>query len=333
MSTVRAGSPRRKLRTPLALLLGVLCAVSVLEIVARLCHEAPWYERLESEQTARPIRWRRNQYGLRGPDHAGPRLATTRRVLLIGDSFTFGEGVEDGALIFPAVLERELNDGPRPAGVERVEILNGGIPGSHSQEWVDLWAKVGAAFAPDVVVVVFFLRDGSRVSAKKGFFDPIRKDIVLRNRDSRLYQSSYAFRMLRDRLDRAHVERLYADAIGAAYFGDESQTEEWRNAQANLAKLRDLARAQGATFGFVVFPILVELNEDYPFRPVCELLVDFAEENGMPTLDLLPAFLGQDGPDLWVAPLNQHPNPAGHAIAARALLPFLRGLLESHEQE
>ena len=40
-------------------------------------------------------------------------------------------------------------------------------------------------------------------------------------------------------------------------------------------------------------------------------------------VDLLPAFAGHDGPELWVHPTNQHPNEAGHAIAGRALFEFL----------
>jgi hypothetical protein len=47
----------------------------------------------------------------------------------------------------------------------------------------------------------------------------------------------------------------------------------------------------------------------------------------IPTLSLLPAFTGKNGPDLWVSPYNQHPNAAGHKIAADGILPFLRKLL------
>jgi hypothetical protein len=326
------GSASRRFRAPLAAALGILIAALALEVGARFRHEAPWYERLETEQQAKPMRRKLNEYGLRGPAHSGPKEAEARRILIIGDSFTFGDGVEDGSLVFPALLERDLCAGPLPAGVERVEILNGGIPGSHTDDWLELWHKVGGVFDPDVVIVVFFLRDGSRVSAKKGFFDPIRRDIVARNERSWLYQHSYAFRVVRDRLDRADVARSYGSEITRAYLGDESETEEWRSAQTELLELRDLAAEQGASVGFVVFPILVELSESYPFRGVCDLLASFARGHGMPTLDLLPAYLGHDATELWVSPMNQHANAAGHAIAARAMLPFVRGLLEQHER-
>ena len=77
----------------------------------------------------------------------------------------------------------------------------------------------------------------------------------------------------------------------------------------------------------VVFPILVELNSHYPFKKICEAIVQFSNENGLPTHDLLPAFMGKDGTDLWLSAFDQHPNSKGHEIASDSILPFLRRLL------
>jgi hypothetical protein len=84
--------------------------------------------------------------------------------------------------------------------------------------------------------------------------------------------------------------------------------------------------------GFVVFPVLVELNRSYPFRGVYDLVEGFARRIGYPTFGLLPAFLGQNAPDLWVSPDNQHPNARAHAIVAKALLPFVHQLVEGVDE-
>ena len=105
-------------------------------------------------------------------------------------------------------------------------------------------------------------------------------------------------------------------------------TKEWQRAQRNLLELRNLVHAQGAVFGLAVFPVLVELGPDYPFQDVVDSVLEFASANDIPVHDLLPAFLGRKGPDLWVSPMDQHPNTEGHAIAAESLLPFARALLE-----
>lgn len=80
---------------------------------------------------------------------------------------------------------------------------------------------------------------------------------------------------------------------------------------------------------FAVFPVLAGLDEDCPFRDICELLVEFAPSHDMPAHSLLPAFLGRHGPDLWVSSFGQHPNEEAHAIAAESLLPFVIGLLDA----
>ena len=85
----------------------------------------------------------------------------------------------------------------------------------------------------------------------------------------------------------------------------------------------------GIPVGLVVFPVLVELNKDYPFREVEELILRFGRENGLPAHDLLPAFLGQNAPDLWVSHFDQHPNEKGHLLAADSMFPFIKQLLET----
>jgi lysophospholipase L1-like esterase len=305
--------------------LGLLLGASLVEGAARLAWTRPWYEQLIAEQ-ADPA-WkglvRKNSLGLRDRDHAPTKPPGVERVLVLGDSFTFGSGVLDEEKIFVSRIEARLSSEPG----RTVEILNAGKPGSLTGDWLDVMRRVGPGFAPDVVLVVFFLRDGTRTTVGETFFQPIRDRIAARNRDSWLYRHVYAWRWWRDRADRRRVSDLYAREILQAYLGDEEQTGEWRVAQANLRTIRDEAVALGARVGLVVFPILAAFGPDYPFRQVCDLVEAAGIEAGLPTLDLLPAFRGEDASSLWVSPLDQHPNERGHQIAAEAILPFVRSLL------
>lgn len=304
---------------------GLLLGLSLVEGAARLSWTRPWHEQLISEQ-ADPA-WkglvRTNSLGLRGRDVAPAKPAGVERVLVLGDSFTFGSGVLDDAKIFVSRIEARLSAEPGRA----VEVLNAGKPGSLTGDWVRALRRVGPGFAPDVVLIVFFLRDGTRLTVGERFFQPIRDGIAARNRDSWLYRHLYAWRWLRDRADRQLVSDLYSREIVQAYLGDEVQTAEWTIAKANLRTIRDEALALGARVGLVVFPILAAFGPDYPFREVCDLVEEAGIAAGLPTLDLLPAFRGEDASSLWVSPLDQHPNERGHEIAAEAILPFVRSLL------
>jgi lysophospholipase L1-like esterase len=320
-----APRPVSKIRTVLAhvllVLMGVAGTLLMAEGLAGLFWKAPWYERLLMEQQQSQQRpYRRNSLGLRGPEPTPAAPGGPRRVLLIGDSFTFGLGVEDDDAPFPAVLGRRLAGSDPP-----VEVVNGGIPGSVSADWLALWRRAGDLIDPDVVIVVFFLRDGTTLLTIPDFFGQIRREIARRNAGSTLYQYSHLYRRLRDLRDRSRVAEIYTESLIDAYVGED--TTEWQHAQQNLLELRSMVEDHGAVFGLAVFPVLVELDDDYPFQPVVDALMDFARRNDIQALDMLPAFRGLDGPDLWVSSLDQHPNAEGHELAAEALLPFVRELL------
>jgi lysophospholipase L1-like esterase len=302
--------------------------VGVLELVARFAYDAPWHERLVDEQARHvELDYDRNIYNLRGPAYDYDKPEGTRRVLVLGDSFTFGLGVQDDDATFARILERELTASAIGDGGP-VEVLNGGIIGSLTDLWVELWDAAKDPFAPDVVLIVFFLRDGTLATSIPAFFDDIRDEVAERNAESILYQSSYAYRTLRDARDGAAIRANYTAEFQAAYFGDESQTAEWVRARANLRRLHADARARSVPFGFAVFPVLAGLRgDDYPFQGICDLLADFASDEGMAVHALLPDFRGLAGPDLWVSALDQHPNEEAHRIAARSLLPFVAELL------
>lgn len=93
-----------------------------------------------------------SRQGLRDRTFAVPKPTGVRRVLCLGDSFTWGMGVEESET-WPKVLERELGKG--------FEAVNAGVNGwGTAQEW--LWLRDrGAIFEPDAVVLALYVNDFS----------------------------------------------------------------------------------------------------------------------------------------------------------------------------
>ena len=319
------------LQTAALLAGGSLVGLIVTEFAARTIYERPWYDHLSDEQEhAEMLNYRLNSYGLRGEEFAVPKPAGSRRVYMAGDSFTFGMGVPDVSQVMPSLVESQLNSEIPVEGVEAVEVLNGGmLRGSLPRDWWRKWQQVGEDFDPDVVIIVFFLRDGTNTGSIPAFFGVIRDEITHRNAADPNYGKSYLFRIYRDFQDRKLVASRYTDAFRAAYFGSEQEQNEWLSAQFNVLEIKKAAEARGAAVGFVIYPILVDLGDDYPFHDICDLLLGFAEGHDIPSLNLLDSFRGQHGPDLWVSPYDQHPNERGHAIAAEAITPFVAELLQT----
>lgn len=93
-----------------------------------------------------------NARGLRGPERPLAKPPGTKRVAVIGDSFVAAYEVPDG-VPFTAKLEGLLNDkSPVP-----IEVINVGRSGSSTIRELDLYRQIGRKFAPDVVVLAYYV--------------------------------------------------------------------------------------------------------------------------------------------------------------------------------
>lgn len=93
-----------------------------------------------------------NNLGFRDRDFA-VRRSGAKRVLAIGDSFTYGWGV-DAEDSWPKVMERELRRG----GLE-IEVANLGAPGAGPREYAALAERAIPLLRPDLIVVAVLQAD------------------------------------------------------------------------------------------------------------------------------------------------------------------------------
>lgn len=95
-----------------------------------------------------------NSLGFRGTREYSD-VKTGLRVLFLGDSYTYGVGVNDDQA-FPYQVEKILTAKNYP-----VEIINGGNPGKGSDYELRLLRTLGSRLKPDLTVVCFFWNDFS----------------------------------------------------------------------------------------------------------------------------------------------------------------------------
>ena len=92
-----------------------------------------------------------NPYGLRDVDFPSLRPEGERRVLCIGDSTTFGAGV-DADETYPKQLERMLNERQEN---NRWRVINGGGQGASVTGLTEFMREKGLGFGPETVVLAF----------------------------------------------------------------------------------------------------------------------------------------------------------------------------------
>jgi GDSL-like lipase/acylhydrolase family protein len=269
----------------------------------------------------RQIRIHVNAQGQRDDvDRATAKPPGVLRVVVLGDSFTFGGKVPLDET-FSRSLERRLGalDETR-----RAEVVNLAVPGYNTEQEVLSLKESGLAYDPDVVVVNFVLNDAGRMVQliQRASRLPAALHRALKRSD--LVQLVYAKVKYLRYLERGGARRE-ADKYGEFADGN----PRWEATRAALVEIQRLAAAHGARVLVAVWPMLVDLGPDYPHRDKHAFIVRECERAGIPVLDLLPVFEGRDASALWAARDDHHPNGAALALAADAVARDLerRGIL------
>ena len=82
----------------------------------------------------------------------------------------------------------------------------------------------------------------------------------------------------------------------------------------------DRQRLADKRFLVVVFPMFIDTDGDYPLRRCHEVVVQALKSRGVEVLDLLPIYGKTPPKELWVHPLDRHPNDLAHRMAAEAIV-------------
>jgi GDSL-like lipase/acylhydrolase family protein len=120
-----------------------------------------------------------NSLGLRGPELSRVPPAGRRRVLVLGDSFVFGVGVDEGHT-FSAELARELG--------EAYEVVNAGVSGYSTDQEYLLFQELGQPLGASLVVLVMCdndfagnVQDFAYGAYYKPYYEPGPEGLGLRN--------------------------------------------------------------------------------------------------------------------------------------------------------
>ncbi|RJP31054.1 MAG: SGNH/GDSL hydrolase family protein [Candidatus Omnitrophota bacterium] len=277
-----------------------------------------------------------NSLGFRGREYTWEKPPGARRIVALGDSFTFGAGAEED-VIFTTRLERELNaEGKEPL----FEVLNLGVVDYNTDDELALLKELGVSLAPDLVLLFYVMNDieiKSEYLSQTNHTQAVDRGLIDEGGVDRQYrdplywivhglrQHSHFLAYLAPRL--AALGRnlgMNIPSSGTFYstaYADD--VEGWQRSKTALKEIRDLGKQHHFHFALVLFPLMTNLTDSYPCKRSHEVIAAFAEQESIPFLDLLPYYLGKKATALWVSPTDGHPNAEGHRIAADAVLYFM----------
>ncbi|MSR48321.1 MAG: hypothetical protein EXS13_14880 [Planctomycetes bacterium] len=254
------------------------------------------------------VTYRTNSLGFR--DHEFPlvRPAGELRVLAVGDSFTFGLGVQDESTWVNG-LEAWL----RSRDTRAVEVINGGYGRGYMPslyvDWIDEYA---AKLDVDAVLIGICLNDICKEIPL--FAPPIARPAPLFGGISRLAVVAQQALVARATRDAKPSKPVKADRYLAAH------ADEWKMLTDALVAIRDSCAKQRIRLVVVVFPMLSQLQLGYLLGQLHLAVTDFCGRSGIESIDVLPRFLGRDETTLWAHPTDQHMNDVGHALIVDGLV-------------
>ena len=270
-----------------------------------------------------PDRKNINSHGLRDQEFSLQKPMNTFRILAVGDSYTYGQGVKSEET-YVKQLEAMLNRKRGHRGI-RYEVLNAGVPGYNTQQELIHLQEVGLLYQPDAIVLAFTMTD-----AERGFFN--LKDLEGRLWLIRLKEwikeqfALYGFaRLYLKRLvDRIESAKHDVKVDGTAYWPLQEAAAGrtnpgWERCRESLEKFAATASDRGIPMLLIIYPSLRKLDDTHPFRESHALIAETATKYGMGVVDLLPHFIGREPAVLWVSPNDRHPNAFANSIAAKAI--------------
>jgi hypothetical protein len=267
------------------------------------------------------LTYRVNNAGFRGGDFVKERTDAVR-VAFLGDSFCWGVGVRDEDHFITRTGELLAKQAPFQ---ERFELLNFGLEGFNTVQEVALFKQIVLEYEPDVAVIWYFLNDWESQGALAGTKRYLRGNSLLRG--PRKY--SCLLDLIVTPIDLRRSTQRMIEIYRSGY---EQDSPGWRAAHDALEEFATLCHELGIVPVLAIHPVLIRLDDSYPFADIHDSVFEAATAAGIHAVDLFDAFAGRDARELWVHLMDQHPNEIAHGLAAEYFTGFLRTVLEREAQ-
>lgn len=279
-----------------------------------------------------------NSRGFRGGEVDIPKPPGRIRIVALGDSVTFGFGVNDSDT-FSQQLQQQLRT--RRPGAD-IDVVNLAVPGYDTRQEVALLKRNLAELQPDVVLVGFYANDlpdtlddkgsGTRIEGSASTagqvlrMNPAPSSWIERQarRSRAVYTVSHAVKMLVHRGEGKQGSSMELDLLESRQSA-ELETA-WQRVGAQLADLRGTAVKSGFVAGIVVLPPREQVLGLYSDSGYQQRLGRLAAGLGLFVIDPLPLLKASSRTQgsLFIPYDRNHPSAAGHRLIAQTIVDYFK---------
>jgi lysophospholipase L1-like esterase len=231
-----------------------------------------------------------NSYGFRDYEYSLEKSANTYRIIALGDSHTFGLGVNltDS---YPKILERLLNE---RNDNRKYEVLNFGNPGANLVEKIEFLKEKGISFNPDLVILQWSSDDRLNRTEWEEFINSYKERYLTEHNLSKEMLDQLSYREIFSEAEKVYIiTKLMNDSPDRVRIVLEDEFKE----------LEEITQKWG-------IKVIILFFQTFPNEK--PILKDIAEKYNWPTVDCdeytrREYILDQKDP---------HPNQLGHQLIA-----------------
>ena len=273
-----------------------------------------------------------NENGLRDRSHSYERQNDIERILVLGDSFAWGYGVEESER-FSQLLEKSLD----------VEVINAGISGYSTDQELLWYRSEGIKYETDLVILVVAgndVGDNDRDIVSTIYYKPkyVLEEGQLVLKGSPVPKTSPQGRFVyslsqRSALTYFLVQRYFdllslysklkvnSEHTNSPVSSISAKSEPFKLTIALLDEMKNIAESRNAKF------MIVATNRwwDSPSNETYEDFINTLQTEGFLVLDVesMPGF----DPEVMLIPNDGHWNQAGHKFVSEKI----KALIETHQ--
>ena len=263
---------------------------------------------------------RYNKYGYRDYEYNLKKKEGVFRIIVLGDSQTFGHGIKDLNNTWVKKLEKKLIES---VGNTSIEVLSISGPGWNSDTYLYELFKKGFKFNPDLVILAYYHND---------IPFPISLNCDSSDRkitpDINIFQSSKLVSFINFRINRL-LEKIgkkprYSDCLNQAY-----DSIGWEMNKFYLDIMGLSLSIKKIHFMITVIPLIHQLDSNYPLAGPHKKLKEFSIKRNIEFLDFYEeGFKNLNPSNLKVSKTDHHLNKNAGDIMADVLFEKIKGLIK-----
>jgi hypothetical protein len=254
--------------------------------------------------------------GLRNSEINKDKAHDEKRIMLLGDSFVWGDGISRDQII-STQLKKYLPD----RFSHNIRVINAGICGHDTKDEYEQLVRLEPVYHPDMVILFFFTNDileTKRQVQSRGIYSKSWRQNVkefLRHKSKFI---AFLYYLYKNKI--AEKFGVPEFLLAKDYFNLNDKKPGWVAFKRAVIDIQRYCSVREIGFLFVMIPTLTNLNENYPYKELRRKVREFIRNQDIELVDLFDVYAPFEPKTLWVNLENTHWNAGAIRLAVEEIV-------------